>query len=81
MTSMVSSVPKQRLVFFMKHLLQWFESEAASDAIKAEACKSLTSILPSIGDLYGEHWIGMLSIVESVLDTGFIDDEGVVGHR
>jgi hypothetical protein len=53
------SIAKQRLVFFVKHVVPWLET--ADLSIKAEICRALTVLIPIMGDMYGEHWNDTLS--------------------
>ena len=50
------SIAKQRLIFFIKHVVPWIQDIDTPLPIRAEVCRALTSLLPLIGDLYGEHW-------------------------
>ncbi|CUS15547.1 unnamed protein product [Tuber aestivum] len=53
-------LPQQRAIFLIKHLLSWFEDEAfavnPSYSVIAEASKAITTVLPVVKELYGEHW-------------------------
>ncbi|PWW74572.1 hypothetical protein C7212DRAFT_358891 [Tuber magnatum] len=53
-------LPQQRAIFLIKHLLSWFEDEAftvnPSYSVIAEASKTITTVLPVVKELYGEHW-------------------------
>lgn len=51
-----SSIPKHRLVLFVKHILEWCKGDSTSISTQAECCKALTKILPSVQDVYGSHW-------------------------
>lgn len=51
----VATVAKNRLIFMVKRVLSWLDSNA-SQAVKAEICKALTNLLPGMVDMYGEHW-------------------------
>jgi hypothetical protein len=50
------SIAKQRLVFFVKHVVPWLSEGNSSLEVKAEVCRVLTSLLPLMSDMYGEHW-------------------------
>lgn len=50
------SIAKQRLVFFVKHLVPWLASSEVALLIRAEVCRALTALLPIMSDIYGEHW-------------------------
>ena len=55
------SIAKQRLVFFVKHVVPWLDAAHGSVEIRAEVCRALTSLLPLMSDLYGEHWGDILN--------------------
>jgi len=52
----VSSIAKQRLIFFVKHICDWLQDESSGPVITAETCKALTLLLPAMRDVYGDHW-------------------------
>ncbi|KAL5045337.1 hypothetical protein BDW71DRAFT_184109 [Aspergillus fruticulosus] len=52
----MESMPTQRLIFFVKHLIQCLQSEQLSLGLKAEIFKSLTLALPRVKEMYGPHW-------------------------
>ncbi|KAF2711283.1 hypothetical protein K504DRAFT_480372 [Pleomassaria siparia CBS 279.74] len=54
------SISKQRLVFFVKHVVPWLDSYEVALPIRAEVCRSLTALLPIMADIYGEHWRSIL---------------------
>ncbi|KAF9890319.1 hypothetical protein FE257_005985 [Aspergillus nanangensis] len=54
--SIVSSIPTQRLMFFVKNLIQCLQSESLRLSLKAEILQSLTMALPCIQEMYGSHW-------------------------
>lgn len=60
---MTGSIAKQRLVFLMKHLVSWLQDDNADDLAKAEICKLLQVVLPTIRDLYGSHWSQILEML------------------
>ncbi|KAK0283748.1 hypothetical protein LTR35_006207 [Friedmanniomyces endolithicus] len=51
----VASIAKQRLIFLIKRLIPAL-SDSPIPSIKAEICKALSSLLPSMQDMYGDHW-------------------------
>ncbi|CAI6335532.1 unnamed protein product [Periconia digitata] len=62
----VLSIAKQRLIFFVKHVIPWLEDSNNSVTIRAEVARALTVLLPSMSDMYGEHWGQVLaSLAES----------------
>jgi hypothetical protein len=63
------SIAKQRLVFFIKHLVPWLDSSEVALPIRAEVCRALTALLPIMSDIYGEHWGGILNALAVVWGT------------
>tara|TARA_R110002003_G_scaffold391_15_gene19527 strand:- start:14357 stop:17701 length:3345 start_codon:yes stop_codon:yes gene_type:complete len=57
----VESIAKQRLVFFVKHVVPWLHATDTSKAVNAELCRALTVLLPLMSDMYGEHWADILN--------------------
>jgi len=55
------SIAKQRLVFFVKHMVPWLQNSAATTPVKAELCRALSTLLPLMSDMYGEHWAEILN--------------------
>ncbi|KAF2789223.1 hypothetical protein K505DRAFT_328385 [Melanomma pulvis-pyrius CBS 109.77] len=55
------SIAKQRLVFFVKHIVPWLDDTENVLPIRSEMCRALTKLLPIMGDIYGEHWGSILS--------------------
>ncbi|KAH7064472.1 hypothetical protein BKA63DRAFT_174041 [Paraphoma chrysanthemicola] len=55
------SIAKQRLVFFVKHVVPWLQTPGTTKAIKAELSRALTTLLPMMGDMYGDHWANILN--------------------
>ncbi|KAK0937786.1 hypothetical protein LTR29_010680 [Friedmanniomyces endolithicus] len=60
----VTSIAKQRLIFLVKRLIPALTDSPAL-SIKAEISKALSSLLPSIQDIYGDHWSQALSYILS----------------
>ncbi|KAF2195646.1 hypothetical protein K469DRAFT_616389 [Zopfia rhizophila CBS 207.26] len=57
------SIAKQRLIFFVKHIVPWLEDRCAPLFVRAEVCRVLTVLLPLMSDIYGEHWENILSLL------------------
>lgn len=57
----IESIAKQRLVFFVKHVIPWLEMAGPRKSVKAELCRALTVLLPLMSDMYGDHWTNILS--------------------
>jgi hypothetical protein len=55
------SIAKQRLVFFVKHIVPWMQAAETARPLRSELCRALTILIPMMGDMYGEHWSDILS--------------------
>ncbi|KAB8345877.1 hypothetical protein FH972_022932 [Carpinus fangiana] len=53
---LIETIAKQRLIFYIKHVVPWLESTSIHASLKSELCKSLVLLLPAMADIYGEHW-------------------------
>ncbi|KAL2823138.1 hypothetical protein BJX63DRAFT_438981 [Aspergillus granulosus] len=62
----MTSMPTQRLIFFVKHLIKCLQSDQISLSLNAEILKALTLALPNIKDMYGAHWEDCLDILSSI---------------
>jgi hypothetical protein len=54
------SIAKQRLIFFVKHVVPWLQQSSTFLQVRAEVCRTLTLLLPLMSDIYGEHWSDIL---------------------
>lgn len=61
----MASMPTQRLIFFVKHLIQCLQSEQITLSLKTEIFKSLTLALPNVKEMYGPHWEECMDILSS----------------
>ncbi|KAE8354998.1 hypothetical protein BDV28DRAFT_129930 [Aspergillus coremiiformis] len=52
----IESIPTQRIVFLVKHLIQCLQFESISLSVKAEVLQTLSFVLPCIHEIYGSHW-------------------------
>lgn len=52
----IEDVAKQRLIFFVKHIVAALPSGSASTELKTEICRCLQKVFPFVADIYGEHW-------------------------
>lgn len=71
----VGTIAKQRLIFLVKRLVPAL-STAATSTISAEICKALNLLLPSMQDMYGEHWAQALSCLISFWSSVEGQDDG-----
>lgn len=60
-----ASIAKQRLVFFVKHVVPWLQANDVARPVKAELCRALHVLLPLMSDMYGEHWGDILKSIAS----------------
>ncbi|KAF2455372.1 hypothetical protein BDY21DRAFT_350599 [Lineolata rhizophorae] len=57
------SIAKQRLIFFVKHVLPWLQEESMTLSVRSEVYKCLAVLLPLMKDIYGDHWT---EVIESI---------------
>ncbi|KAJ6001447.1 hypothetical protein N7522_006674 [Penicillium canescens] len=62
----VSTIPTQRLVFLTKHLIECLRSDSIPLGLKAEIIKTLSFVLPALGEIYGSHWEESMDILSAV---------------
>ncbi|KAF2147496.1 uncharacterized protein K452DRAFT_348186 [Aplosporella prunicola CBS 121167] len=59
------TVAQRRLIFFVQHIAKSFDPEENDGdvpfEVKAEAFRALTTLLPYMKDIYGEHWSSLLN--------------------
>lgn len=65
----IESIAKQRLVFFVKHVIPWLEITELGKPVKAELCRALAMLLPPMSDMYGDHWANILSSLAAAWAT------------
>ncbi|EAU39241.1 conserved hypothetical protein [Aspergillus terreus NIH2624] len=63
--AVASSIPTQRLMFFVKNLIQCLQSESLNLSLQAEILQSLSFVLPCIQEMYGSHWEDCLEILNN----------------
>lgn len=73
----VSTIPAQRLVFLVKHLIECLQSDMKSLGLRAEVTKTLIFVLPGIAELYGSHWEDSLQILSATFKTTSGGEEGL----
>ena len=75
----VDEVPQQRLVFFVKHVVeQCQDGLLLLPGVGGEIMKALTAVLPIIKEIYGSFWADLLDIVPQVW-LGHTRDEDIYG--
>ncbi|KAI4714059.1 hypothetical protein J4E89_001509 [Alternaria sp. Ai002NY15] len=62
----LESIAGPRLMRFVQHVVPWLQEETLSRSVKAELCRALTVLLPLVGDMYGEHWAGILGALAGI---------------
>ena len=74
---MAASIPTQRLVFLVKHLVSCLQSEIKSHGVKAEIIRTLTLVLPCLSEIYGSHWEDIVEILSITWREASGGDEGL----
>lgn len=70
------SIAKQRLIFFVKHVIPWLQDQTNVLALRAEICRAFAVLLPIMGDIYGEHWGQiMTALTESWSNTKELEED------
>ena len=72
-----ASIPTQRLVFLIKHLIQCLQSEGTSLSVKAEIFQTLAVMLPNLQDIYGSHWEACMDILSTMWQETSGGDEAL----
>ncbi len=62
---MISEVPQQRLVFFVKHIDSILREVKLSHHVKTEIFKALIIILPPIKEIYGSFWAALIEFTQT----------------
>ena len=75
--SVAASIPTQRLVFLVKHLVSCLQSEIKSHGVKAEIIRTLTLVLPCLSEIYGSHWEDIVEILSIIWREASGGDEGL----
>lgn len=73
--SVAEKVPTQRLVFFVKHLVQCLQSKELSKGLTSETFKALATVLPFIKEIYGAHWSDLFEVLESLWESSEASEE------
>ena len=73
----ISEIPQQRLVFFVKHICDILNEVVLSRPLKTEFSKTLIAILPPIKEIYGSFWIAIVEFTQNTLSAAHTssDDE------
>ena len=71
----VDEVPKQRLVFFVKHMVEQLKDVSRlPPGIGAEILKALVAVLPAISDIYGSFWQELLDLIPRTWEHAASDE-------
>lgn len=75
----VAPLPPQRTILLIKHLVSWLDDKEPktepNTAVITEAMKILASVLPTVKDLYGEHWGSLCELVSAGLSNPIVIEE------
>jgi hypothetical protein len=71
------SVPPQRRIFLMKHLIQCVQAGLKMPGLLTEILKLLRSVLPHVRELYGSHWADILDILSSLWAQDLSSDDNL----
>ncbi|XHG07096.1 hypothetical protein AWENTII_010256 [Aspergillus wentii] len=75
--NLAASIPTQRLVFLVKHLMQCLQSELKSQGVKAEIIQTLSFVLPCLHEIYGSHWEESMEILSTTWREASGGDEAL----
>ena len=73
---LLETVPSQRLIFLIKHLLTISAFNEAPAGLQSELLRTLAFIAPSMNELYGEFWQDMVHLLQKYL----VDLEHVIDY-
>ncbi|KAJ5331625.1 hypothetical protein N7476_001408 [Penicillium atrosanguineum] len=73
----ISTIPAQRVVFLVKHLLECLQSGIESFGLKAEIVKTLTFVIPGIAELFGSHWADSMEVLSTILEETNGSEDGL----
>ncbi|KAG5301557.1 leucine carboxyl methyltransferase [Histoplasma ohiense] len=76
-SNIAQSVPKPRLVFLVKHLVDFLQSQSPPQSLVSEILKLLVNILPLIREIYGSHWSDVFGFLQNLWDDIEIVDESL----
>ncbi|PYH99722.1 hypothetical protein BO71DRAFT_479401 [Aspergillus ellipticus CBS 707.79] len=61
----ITSIPTQRSVFLINHLIQCLQSGSMPLSLKTEIFQTLAVMLPNIVEIYGSHWEKCMEILST----------------
>jgi hypothetical protein len=62
----LESIAGPRLMRFIQHVIPWLQEDTVNRSTKAELCRAFSVLVPLIGEMYGEHWVGILSALSTI---------------
>lgn len=77
--ALITKIPKQRLVFFVKHSVSQLCKGKLSNHITSEVLKALSALIPSIRDVYDSFWEQMIDFIKNTLSppNQFLHDDNI----
>ncbi|EQL34360.1 hypothetical protein BDFG_03719 [Blastomyces dermatitidis ATCC 26199] len=76
-SNITQNVPKPRLVFLVKHLVDCLQSQSPPQGLVSEILKLLVNILPLIREIYGSHWSNIFEFLHNLWGDMAISDESL----
>ncbi|EEP82339.1 predicted protein [Uncinocarpus reesii 1704] len=71
----VEKIPTQRLVFLVKHLVKFLQSEEPSLRLVTEIMKVFRVVLPQLKTIYGSHWADIFAALKTLWESDKGSDE------
>lgn len=65
---LLDSIPTQRLVYLVKHLIRLLKSEGTPYALISEIFRLLYHVVGLVSEIYGEHWEEILDVLGRIWD-------------
>lgn len=78
-SELISKIPKQRVVLFVKHVVSQVRERNLSNQITNEVLKLLSTMIVPIKDVYDSFWEQMIDFIDSTLSppNKFLDDDSI----
>lgn len=78
-SGLITKIPKQRLVLFVKHSVSQVRNGKLSKQITHEVLKALSELITSIKDVYDGFWEQMIDFIDNTLSppNHFLDDDNI----
>ena len=78
-SELITKIPKQRVVLFVKHVVSQMYKRSLSKQITNEVLKSLIALIASIRDVYDNFWEQMIDFIDKTLSplNKFLDDDNI----